>query len=123
MKAPLRSRSIGTKVTEEEYARLEARAGECKQSLSEWSREALLDHAAEESASAGEQTVLAEVLALRTILLNLFFQLAKGGPVAVEEMKSIIERADTGKLEKALARLQDSRTGPAEKAAAAGGVQ
>jgi hypothetical protein len=45
MKAPVRSRSIGTKVTEEEYARLEAQAAERKQSLSEWSREAMLSAA------------------------------------------------------------------------------
>ena len=75
MKAPVRSRSIGTKVTEEEYARLEAQAAERKQSLSEWSREAMLSAAESGTGTPAEQTLLAEVLALRTILVNLFFQL------------------------------------------------
>ena len=108
MKAPLRNRSIGTKVTEEEYARLEACAAEAKQSLSEWSREALLR--ASDDKGHGEQTILAEVLALRSILLNLFFKVSQGQAVPAEEMKSIIERADSGKLDKALARLQPKPT-------------
>lgn len=36
VKAILRSKSIGTKVTEEEYARLEEVAGVRGQSMSEW---------------------------------------------------------------------------------------
>jgi hypothetical protein len=48
MKAPVRSKSIGTKVTTEEYAVLEACAAEQKQSLSEWTRDALLAAAADD---------------------------------------------------------------------------
>ncbi len=105
MKAPLRSKSIGTKVTEEEYARLEQAASERRQSISEWTRDALLV-ASQPGTSAADPVVLAEVLALRTILLNLFFRLGQGESVAPEEMKSIIERADADKLRKAEARLQ-----------------
>jgi hypothetical protein len=56
MKAPVRSRSIGTKVTEEEYARLEAQAAEKKQSLSEWSREAMLSAAESGTGTPAELT-------------------------------------------------------------------
>jgi hypothetical protein len=49
----LRTKSISTKVTDEEYAQFEA--------------------------LAGEQTVLAEVLALRTILLNTHFAIYPKG--------------------------------------------
>jgi len=38
VKAALRTKSIGTKVTEEEYARLEELAGLTGQSMSEWVR-------------------------------------------------------------------------------------
>lgn len=69
--AARRTRSIGTKVTDEEYARIEALAGE--QAISEWARGALLKAAA----PATDSVVLAELLALRTILLNLHFTVPK----------------------------------------------
>ncbi|MDQ2843574.1 MAG: hypothetical protein M3Y72_21540 [Acidobacteriota bacterium] len=102
LKATLRTKSVTTKVTEAEYARLEERAGASRLSLSEWVRGQLLAASPE----AGTEVVLAEMLALRTILLNLFFQLGQGAPVEPEEMKALIERADAGKREKALAKLQ-----------------
>ena len=98
--ASRRTKSIGTKVTPEEYARIHALAGE--QPISEWVRAALLK-AAEPPASDG--LVLAEVLALRTILLNLHFNLCNGTPVTAETMQRLIERADQDKRQQAEARL------------------
>lgn len=98
VKAILRTKSIGTKVTEEEYARLEEAAGATGQSMSEWVRMILLDRAERE---ATEETVLAELLGLRTILLNLLFAMAKGEAMTADEMQAVIERADAGKLERA----------------------
>ena len=42
MKAPLRTKSIGTKVSESEFAALEATAGAAEMTLSEWVRDVLL---------------------------------------------------------------------------------
>ena len=42
LKPILRTKSIGTKVTEEEYARLEALAGTSGRNMSEWVRNVLL---------------------------------------------------------------------------------
>jgi hypothetical protein len=49
--------------------------------------------------------VLAEVLALRTILLNLHFHLCSGAAVTAETMQRLIERADEDKHQQAEARL------------------
>ena len=98
VKAILRSKSIGTKVTEEEYARLEELAATTGQSMSEWVRAILLD---QQCAKSAEETVLAELLGLRTILLNLLFTVAKGETMTAEQMQAVIERADAGKLERA----------------------
>src|SRR2546429_3412548 len=49
------------------------RSGE--QTISEWARDVLLNAT---KPNAGEQTVLAEVLALRTILLNVHFAVSQG---------------------------------------------
>jgi hypothetical protein len=102
----LRTKSVSTKVTDEEYAQFEALAGE--QTISEWARDVLLKAT---KPNAGEQTVLAEVLALRTILLNVHFAVSQGQTLTVEEMQQLIERADQNKLSKARQRLAEAATG------------
>ena len=102
----LRTKSVSTKVTDEEYAQFEALAGE--QTISEWARDVLLKAT---NPNAGEQTVLAEVLALRTILLNIHFAISQGQTLTVEEMQQLIDRADQNKLSKARQRLAEAATG------------
>lgn len=75
VKPVFRRKSIGTKVSEEEYALLEALAG--GRALGEWVSEVLLRELDGRQARPAEQTLLAEVLALRTILLNAFYRLAE----------------------------------------------
>lgn len=96
VKPILRSKSITTKLTEEEYARLEARAAGSGQNMSEWVRDALL-----EQAQPADEILLAEVLGLRTILLNLLFAIAKGEPMTAEQMQELIQQADAKKTERA----------------------
>ena len=98
--ASRRTKSIGTKVTPEEYTRIQSLAGE--QPVSEWVRGALLRAV---DPPAGDATLLAEVLALRTILLNLHFHLCSGATVTAETMQRLIERADQDKDLQAEARL------------------
>jgi hypothetical protein len=102
----LRTKSISTKVTDEEYAQFEALAGE--QTISEWARDVLLKAT---KPNAGEQTVLAELLALRTILLNMHFAVSQGQTLTAEKMQQLIERADQNKLSKARQRLAEAATG------------
>lgn len=98
--ASRRTKSIGTKVTAEEYARIQTLAGD--QPVSEWVRTAILKAA---GAQVTDSVVLAELLALRTILLNLHFSLCSGGAVTAETMQCLIELADQEKVHQAQARL------------------
>ena len=100
--ASRRTKSIGTKVTPEEYARIQTLAGE--QPVSEWVRAALFKAVDQPAADA---IVLAELLALRTILLNLHFHLTSGTPVTAETMQRLIERADQDKRQQAQARFAE----------------
>ena len=75
MKPPLRTKSVGTKVSEAEFALLEERARGAGMRLGEWVREALLSAPAESGPDSGE-VALSEVLALRSLLLNLHFRSA-----------------------------------------------
>ncbi len=102
-----RSKSISTKVTEEEYAQFETLAGD--QTISEWVRDALLKAA---KPSPAEQTIVAELLALRMILMNILFTIANREPLTSTAMDDIIQRADASKSAKALERLTRATTRP-----------
>ena len=106
---PLRPRSLGTKLTEVEYARVEAAALKAGVGLSEWCRRAVLEFAERDGSQPAEYVVLAELLSLRSVLLSLVFQLGKGQSISEEEMRRLIERADREKHKKATALLDESR--------------
>jgi hypothetical protein len=101
MKPPLRTKSVGTKVSEAEFALLEERARGAGMRLGEWVREALLSAPVEAGVDSGE-VALGEVLALRSLLLNLHFRSAT---IPEAEMRGLIERADGSKLERARERI------------------
>jgi hypothetical protein len=110
VKPPLRTKTLGTKVSEEEFAQLEAAASERGLTLSEWCRETLLasvNGQGEKSADSGsaDQALMAELVALRAILLNVLFKLANREKPTAEEMQRLIDRADSDKLKKARERL------------------
>jgi hypothetical protein len=69
--------------------------------MSEWVRTILLDRLERQAAKVTEETVLAELLGLRAILLNLLFTVAKGEAMTAEQMQVVIERAYAAKTERA----------------------
>ncbi len=104
--ASRRTKSISTKVTPEEYAHLVALAGD--ETISEWARGVLLRA---HSPSATDAALLAEVLALRTILLNLHFAICGGEPLTRDAMQRFITLADQEKHRLACERLQAANPG------------
>lgn len=110
----LRNRTVGCKMTESECEQLIAVAERDGLTLSEWCRQALLQQAGVQKPRALEETVLAEIIALRTILLNAHYKLAHGEALTPDEMQRLIERADEGKFRKAQERLAAAATGGAK---------
>jgi hypothetical protein len=116
VKPPLRTKSIGFKVSEEEYAQLDAAAQTSGRTLGEWCRDAMLASASGQSpkatgpGGAEAQALMAELVALRTILLNVLFKQTNGETLTAEEMQAIIDRADAGKIRKARERLVQAGT-------------
>ena len=118
VKPNLRTKSIGPKVSEDEYAQMERAAQTSSKTLGEWCREVMLASAngwpEKLNGAGGEaQAVMAEVVALRAILLNVLFKQAKGEPLTAEEMQRLIDRADSDKLRKARERLDQASTSKA----------
>src|SRR5258708_18249026 len=100
----LRNRTVGSKMTESEYEKLVTVAEHDGLTLGEWCREVLLAQASSTEGArpiGTEQTLLAEVMALRTILLNALFKLAQGALLTTEELDLWIERDDGERFEKA----------------------
>jgi len=101
MKRPFsRTKTISTKVTEEELARLKELAVANGQGMSEWAREAMLMRL-----NPGLEIVLADILALRAILLNVAYALSRNEPLSSERMRELTTRADADKINKAKERL------------------
>ena len=90
LKPPLRTKSVGTKVSEAEFALLEERARGAGMRLAEWVREALLSAPVESGVDSGE-VALGEVLPHRSLLLNLHFRSAT---IPEAEMRGLIERGE-----------------------------
>jgi uncharacterized membrane protein YebE (DUF533 family) len=112
----LRTRSIGVRVTEADFARLHALAEAQGKVLGEWARDALLALAQHPAGTAVEQTLLAEAVALRTVVAKLIFAFTSDGRV------TYMERADKVKLKRAIEILERLRAGaPAPPSAASAG--
>lgn len=95
-------------MSESEYAQLAAIAEREGITLGEWCREVLLArvHAAQGVvATAAEQTLLAEVVALRAILLNALYKLVPQEDLTDQDLDRLIERADMERFHRAKQRL------------------
>jgi len=106
VKASLRTKSVGTKVSDAEYAALEARARAENLTLSEWMRAQLLEPSAgggTADALLGE-VLLSEVLALRALFLNLR-PLPDHAVPGEAEVRAEIARVDATKMQRARERL------------------
>ncbi len=103
----LRTRSVTAKVTPEEESVLKQRANADGVTLSERSRQVLLDGVC---GSQEIRLLLSEVLALRMIVLRLHLDLIEGDQPTKERVEEILERADATKHTLAEQRLQSGRS-------------
>jgi hypothetical protein len=100
-----RTRSAGAKVTDEEYAQLEALAQARGLTLGEWCREMLLAQLDPNAPAPIEQMLLAEVLGLRMIVLNMLRTIGSGENLSEDKIQQIIQWADSEKTATARERL------------------
>lgn len=101
LQAVHRSNSIGVKVTEADFAMLQALAKKEGKPLAEWCRDALVEFARHPAGAPIEQALLAEVIALRTIVSNLIYTFGSDGKVTPQQMTAFIDRANKTKLNRA----------------------
>src|SRR5580658_7113420 len=73
-----RAKSIATRITEAEFAEVDAAAARTGKKVSEWLRDAALAQARTSQADQTDPVLLAELMAIRTLVLNLFASASKG---------------------------------------------
>ena len=94
-----RSRSIATRLTEAELSEVETAAADAGKKVAEWLRDAALAHAR----LGQEQTdpiLLAEIMGMRSLMLNLFAR-ASQGPLSSEDLRKMSAYSDSFKDQKA----------------------
>src|SRR5207244_3876612 len=95
---------------DEEWKRLEPIWTGCGLPRGQWCRNILLGQTASSQAVSGTVPemvlLLAEVLASRTILINLLHAVGRGDSLSAEQLRALTERADGEKIRRALERLQ-----------------
>jgi uncharacterized protein (DUF1778 family) len=94
-----RAKSIATRLTEAEFAEVDAAAASAGKKVAEWLRDAALAHAR----AGQEQTdsiLLAEIMGMRNLMLNLFAK-ASQGPISIEDIRKMSAYSDSIKEQKA----------------------
>jgi hypothetical protein len=106
--ARFRTRSVGTKVTPHEFESLTVRARNNGQTLSEWTRDALLRE------SRGDDKnfdLTCEVIGLQLLLMNVLAPLARGEKIAAEQFQGIVKSVQAAKVKAAEEMLSRRRQG------------
>ncbi len=117
VKPPLRRKSIGFKVSEEEYAQLEAAAQTSGRTLGEWCREVVLASASD---AERRDPALAEILGVRLLLVNVLGPVAAGEKVTPERFNQLLEQISETKHQLA-AQLQGQASGKPKPEKPSGG--
>lgn len=96
-----RTNSVGTRLSEAELSEVEAAAESAGKKVGEWLREAALTQARSSGhADKTDPILLAELMAIRTLILNLFAAASKG-PLTDESLRKMLAYADSAKQQKA----------------------
>lgn len=106
VKPALRTKSIGFKVSEEEYTQLEAAAQADGRTLGEWCREVVLASASD--AGMGD-LALAEILGVRLLLVNVLGPVAAGEKVTAEKFNQLLDQISEMKQQLAVQLQQAAR--------------
>ncbi len=104
MRRPRLTHSITTRLTEPEYLAIRAMAG--ADTVSDWLRDRLTEMVSGGDRPTKHEVLLAEVLALRRILLNVVAWSVSGKTITEEALAALITESDAKKLDLARARAE-----------------
>lgn len=100
-KPELRTKTASTKVTEHEFAELEACASQRGQSVSEWIRQTLLSEARNPRNGTSNFHVFTELVGIQLLLLNTLGPLIRGEKMTGEHLDAVLRQVQSSKARKA----------------------
>ena len=104
-----RGRSIATRLTDAEFGEVEAAAAIAGKKVGEWLREAALTQArGTHHDEQTDQILLAEMMGMRSLMLNLFAR-ASEGPLTTEDLRKMSAYSDSIKEQRAQAYMAERR--------------
>jgi uncharacterized protein (DUF1778 family) len=95
-----RAKSIATRLTEAEFAEIEEAAARAGKKVAEWLRDAALAEARAKGVEDTDPILLAELLGIRSLILNLFREGSKN-PISDESLRKISAYSESIKQQKA----------------------
>lgn len=107
-----RTKSVGFKVTEDEYAAVEKLATEANLSVGEWCRGVVLAQLDSKPSQRFEEILLSEILGTRMLLLTTAYAIANGEHLTRTGMQAMIRKVDDEKLARARERLRQDEAQP-----------
>ena len=97
----MRVRTASTKVTEGEFAELEAFASQRGQSVSEWIRQTLLAEARNQRNSATTLHLFTELVGIQLLLMNTLGPLIRGERMTADHLNAVLRQVQSTKARKA----------------------
>lgn len=95
----MRSTSVGTKLTEAEFAQVEAASSSAGKTVGEWLRDAALDAIRTGTSRDNQDIVLAEVIGVRLLLVNALRSLATGQTMSPETFDKLLDEIGRAKCQ------------------------
>ena len=95
-----RAKSIATRLTEAEFAEVESSATKAGKKVAEWLRDAAVTQARADQEERTDPILLAEIIGMRSLMLNLFAK-ASQGPLSTEDLRKMSTYAESIKEQKA----------------------
>jgi len=100
-KLELRVKTASTKLTENEFAELEAFASHRGQNVSEWIRQALLSEVRNPQNIATTFHVFTELVGIQLLLMNTLGPLIRGEKMTAEHLDAVLRQVQSSKARKA----------------------
>ena len=100
-KTEMRVRTASTKVTEAEFAELDAFASQRGQSVSEWIRQTILAEARSQNNTATTAHLFTELVGIQLLLINTLGPLILGERMTADHLNAILRQVQSTKGRKA----------------------
>jgi len=100
-KTEMRVRTASTKVTEAEFAELDAFASQRGQSVSEWIRQTILAEARNQRNTATTAHLFTELIGIQLLLINTLGPLIRGERMTADHLNAILRQVQSTKGRKA----------------------